>query len=64
MWRGGLGAPGERGGHEGEGERAAELDTFEGRKPSFPQRKSVVMQCGEFCVCGASYGTPQNTRSL
>lgn len=43
MWRDGLGAAGEKGGHEGEGEHAAELDTFQSRKPSFPQRKSVVM---------------------
>lgn len=51
MWRGGLGAAEERGGPEGEGEHAAELDTFQSRKPSFPLRKSVVMQRGEFCVC-------------
>lgn len=43
MWRGGLGAVGERGGHEEEGEHAAELDTFQGRKTSFPQKKYVVM---------------------
>lgn len=51
MWRGGLGAAGERGGPEGEGEHAAELDTVQGCKPSFPLRKSVVMQRREFCVC-------------
>lgn len=59
MWRGGRRAAGERGGPEGEGEHAAELNTFQGCKPSFPQRKSVVMQRGEFCVCRPYYGTPR-----
>lgn len=39
MWKGGLGAAGERGGPQGEGEHAVELDAFQGCKLSFPQRK-------------------------
>lgn len=36
-WGVSCGAAGDRGGHEREGEHAAVLDTFQGRKPLFPR---------------------------